>query len=245
MLVALMLENIGIRYKRSRLGALLAIAEPLLLVYVFTLLGSLTEARPPFGVSRALFYGTGILPFYLFMHISFRLRNVDFMQRFPRASEFDILLAHVLDELLLKALIMILLFGALFFYGVAEAVPAHPERCVLAVVLLAMLGLAVGMINAVVSSFSPVWSYTYPVLMRLFMALSGILSVVDFMPPALREWAVLNPVTHFVSWFRKGFYELYPTLTLDMEYAILSSAVICAFGFLIENYTKQWRYTRR
>ena len=70
--------------------------------------------------------------------------------------------------------------------------------------------------------------------MRAWLAFSGVLFVVDWMRPQMREIAVYNPLTHAITLFRDGLYVNYPTNTLDVQYLLLSTAVCVSLAWLVE-----------
>jgi capsular polysaccharide transport system permease protein len=244
MMLFLTMESIGFRYRRTRLSAALAVLEPVGVVGIFAFAHSLASSIPPFGPSDVLFFTTGIIPFYLFFHISWRTRSWDYLQPIPRVTKFDQLLSHVLAEIFTKVAILAIIYALLLMDGIAQAIPARPIDCFYAMLALAALGVGVGIVNAVIGGFFHAWLYLYAIAMRAWIMFSGVLFVVDWMPPALRDLAVLNPLTHAITWFRVGQYGNYPTLTLDLNYLFLTTTAIVVFGFLIESFTRQWRSAR-
>jgi capsular polysaccharide transport system permease protein len=239
--VLLSAENVGERYRRSRLAFALAILEPLGVVALFTLVHSLTVVRPPFGSSTTLFYATGILPFYLFFHVSWRMRAWDRLRRFPNTSSAELMISHLIPEFLVKFFIIFLLIVWLALAGNDDAIPMHPLTCLAALFLLVCLGLAVGFINSVIGSFFVTWLYIYPLLMRAWMALSGVLFVVDRQPVLQRELASWIPITHAVTLYRTGQYIGYPAMTLDLNFLLMCTGGALLLSFLLQTSTKEWR----
>jgi len=237
-------ENIGFRHRRTRLAVLLAVLEPMGIIAIFSISHSLLNRAPPFGTSNMLFFTTGILPYYLFFHVSWRARSWDYLQPMPRVTKFDQLVSHVLSELLTKIFFLTIVYLALFAHGVDQAIPVRPLDCLFALMTLAALGVGVGMVNAVIAGFFYAWLYVYAIVMRGWIMFSGVLFVMDWTPPALREVAILNPLSHAITWYRWGQYEGYPTLTLDLKYLFFSTAGIVAVGWLVENFTRPWRSVR-
>ncbi|MCC8431691.1 ABC transporter permease [Reyranella aquatilis] len=242
-LIFLMGTSFGERYRRSKLSILLAIGEPLGVIAIFAGTHSLITSRAPFGPSVVLFFATGILPFYLFFHISWRMRAWDHLRRLPRVTEVDLFLIHVLDELLTKVVIIIILGFAIWLTGIEQAIPQDPLRCLLALLIIAVQGAAVGLLNAVIAGFFFSWLYIYAILIRGWMAFSGVLFVVDYMPPALREIAIWNPITHAITYYRFGYYADYPHRTLEMEYLLWSTAGLFFFAIVAIVSTRPYRST--
>lgn len=234
-------ETIGDRYRRSKLGAALAILEPLGLIALFSWLHSQDVGRPPFGTSSVLFYSTGVLPFYLFFYVSWRLRAWDTLRRVPGGTRFDLLLVQMLSELISKTVIIAIVNLGLWLYGIEQAVPRDPLLCLGALISLMLLGAAVGIVNAVIGGFFFSWFYIYAILMRAWMAFSGVLFVVDQMPPKVRDIALYVPMTHAVTLYRDGQYSKFPVASLDVHYLLVCTIVGVLMSFVLESATREWR----
>ena len=83
-LFALVVREMGTRFGRSWGGYLWAIAEPLGGILLLTIAFSLALRTPPLGTNFALFYATGIIPFFLFSNVSRSVAAGDQLQ--PRAA---------------------------------------------------------------------------------------------------------------------------------------------------------------
>ena len=244
-LLLLVTELIGYRYRRSRAAVLLAIGEPIGLIAFFTLLQRMSGAmKPPFGSSAPLFYVTGVLPMYLFFHTSLRFRTWDYLPRFPVYNEFELALAQVIAEFVSKLFIIFVCTSALYLSGTPDALPVNPFICAFALAILAIFGAGLGMVNAVIAGFFFPWTYIYQVLIRGWMVFSGILFVVDFMPPMIRNAASWVPITHAVVLYRTGQYATFPHQILDLQYLLGATLFVVALGWLCESGTRQWRSFR-
>ena len=84
----------------------------------------------------------------------------------------------------------------------------------------------------------------YQVLMRGWMAFSGVLLVADYMPSFMRSAAAWIPMTHAVTLYRSGQYPNYPTLILDLRFLFISTITVVAGSWLLENGTRRWRSFR-
>jgi capsular polysaccharide transport system permease protein len=244
LLILLMLRNIGLRFQRSRLAVLLAILEPLGIIGLLSFAHSLLTRSPPFGSSFVLFYASGVLPYYLFFHTSLRMRAVALTNRLPRTTVFAVFLSHVLDEFFLKLIVMIMLFGALWFYGMSEAAPANPLRCLAAMAIFSILGIGFGLFYSVIAAFVVAWGYVYGLVARGLIMFSGVLHVLDWMPKDMRDIAVYLPFSHAVTLFRDGMYGNYPTQNLDVTYALLCGVGAIALGLLVYSAARPWLLVR-
>ena len=136
---------------RMGLTSLLALAEPIFHLLVLWLIFSFF-GRGIYGVSLMLFLATGILPFFLFLHTSLRIRTAasGAHGRFPREQLLDGVFAHAIHEFAAYLIVTVAAFAAMAANDVQNAVPFQPLIAIAAFVLIAVFGTAVGMLNAVV-----------------------------------------------------------------------------------------------
>ncbi len=236
----LTLHEITWRFRGSRAGALISFAEPFLLVtLIISIRAVFMERTPAYGHSAAVFYSSGVFPFYLFVRLSARGRatRYDAAQRLPRVSSTDLIVASMLGEAVLFLGAMVIWFFGLWLLGLHEAVPRAPLDCLYALALMAALGVGVGLLNSAVARRFPLWSYVYGTLSRVLLFASGVLYIVDFLPLFVRQYVVWNPLAHGVEWFRLGLYGRYPDYTLDRQYLIMSAAVALFAGIVAHRAT--------
>ncbi|ADH89058.1 ABC-2 type transporter [Ancylobacter novellus DSM 506] len=236
--IALMLREMRLRSVHSRLSYLLALLEPILqltmMMTIFTYIGR----RPEFGTSLLLFLGTGILPFFLFTHVSGRttgaIRASGLVRALAPIQPLDIMLARALLETLTLLFVAVLLFTFIYATGVKEAIPIRPLLAIEGFAATAFLAIAFGLINGVIGAFFRLWAVFYGVASRSLIFLSGVFFVPDFMPPPVRAVLAWNPLLHGLEWFRSGFYLTYPTLTLDKGYILGFAVVSLLIGLALE-----------
>jgi capsular polysaccharide transport system permease protein len=240
-ILLLISENFGFRYRRSRLGAILAILEPLGIIAVISFAQSLLTHYPPFGTSIVLFHATGILPFYAMLHVARRTRQMDDMLMVPTVSQFDVLLSHVFAEYLVKVVLGLVIMTGLFLYGVREAVPFDPMRPLMAMLVLAILGMGIGMNLVAITSFFVELRYLWPPLLRALMIFSGAMQVMEYTPEPLRTILDYNPISHGIAWFRTGVYPTYPTTMMDLPYLFTWTGILLFVGWTLETATRGWR----
>jgi capsular polysaccharide transport system permease protein len=238
----LAIENFGFRYKRSRFDDILSIAEPLGVILVITMLHSLVSHIPPYGTSSFLFFATGIVPFYQFMHLARRTLRMDVLARQPRVTEFDTLLSHLIAEITAKFALLVVLLGGLYIYGIEAALPVNPLQCIAAMITLAVLGQGFGMVLGVATSFVVELRYVTKPFTRVLIFFSGAMSVMDYTPMPMAEILAVNPISHAIAWFRSGVYGAdYPVTTMSLLYLFMATAAFYAMGLLLEATTKEWR----
>ena len=221
---------------RFGIGALTSFAEPfLILVFLLIFRIWLRDTLPRFGLSAAVFYASGLLPYFLFQRLSARGRATKYEigGQLPRITTTDQVIATLLLEICMYMTAFMLWFYGMWLYGLEEAKPWSVVDCLIPLCLLACLGIGAGLTSSAIAYFFPPWSYIWARVNRLLMFASGVLFIVDLMEYRIREFVVWNPLAHAIEWFRLGLYGSYPHSTLDKEYLIywalgtLLTGIVC------------------
>ncbi|OWJ64867.1 ABC transporter permease [Inquilinus limosus] len=249
-LVSLMLREMRMHAKHSRLSYLLEMLEPMLQLSMMMAVFSAIGRQADFGTSMLLFLGTGMIPYFTFMHISSKamtaLRGGGLTKGVPLVKPLDLLLARAFLETLQLAVVAILLFSFIHLVmGVPEAAPIQPLKVVSAFLVIAATAIGVGIVNGVIGSFFRLWAVVYGVFGRSLLFLSAVFYVPDYMPAQIRDWLVWNPVLHGVEWFRTGFYLTYPTMCLDKTYLLSWALGSIFFGLVLERALRTRRMTAK
>ena len=230
-------DYLASKFQGSKLAALLALAEPLLLLGALVMLRIvLKQSLHYYGTSMMVFYASGIFPYYFFLFVSTRgnVARINLRGRLPGRMQLDYFFAVTLVETLIIGSTMILLFSVLWLMGFDEALPENLNLCLEAVILMIVFGMGVGLINQSVSKFFPLWSRVYGMLTRGMMFLSGVFVMPDMLPPQVRDLIVWNPLMHGIEWFRLGLYGQYPHLLLDPPYLAMCALSVLFFGLVCE-----------
>jgi capsular polysaccharide transport system permease protein len=70
----------------------------------------------------------------------------------------------------------------------------------------------------IVSQFVPAIRSFVRLPMRLLYFLSGVFYLPDMLPPFARDILWWNPILHAIALFREGYYEVYDSIILDVNY---------------------------
>lgn len=224
--------------RRNRLGLVWALVEPLVAVMLmYAIRGMLRTRAPNYGESLFLFYATGFLPFYLFLRLSTRIRLARMGQTktLPGLSSLDEYFANILVNVTIYITMMVVVFLGMWWIGDIDEV-GFIDISVCAVPILLLIGLAmgIGMLNAAISRYIPLWGIFYALATRGLVFLSGVMQIVDLQPLNLRQYSILNPLSHAIEWFRLGIWERYPHNSLDESY-LITWVVVCLFlGIVVD-----------
>lgn len=231
----LAIRDISNRFNRTPVAAILTLLAPLLaLAGILIIRGFLKGRFPQFGHSLAVFYASGIFPFFVFMRLALSARRTSYhpARRLPGVRSTDTLVAFVLGDAATILTSTLICFVGLWLYGLIEAKPVSMGMCLIALFFLGTFGVGLGLINSAIARHFRLWGFVYAQGTRGLIFLSGVFHVVDLTPIFIRNIIVLNPITHGIEWFRLGLYGNYPVHTLDRSYLMWATG-ICLFLGLV------------
>jgi len=218
---ALILREMRVRFGRSQLGYLWAIAEPLTYLTAFSAMFHYLDRHPPFGNSMLLFFSTGVLPFQLFRHVGNQLASAfnanQALLTYPIVQPIDTILARAILEIATSLFVMLIVFGAIIVTGNGQ-LPNDVMRIIEALLLLSLIGFGYGLMSAVIITRINSWQHVSRLIMTPLMFLSGIFFSLDSVPTRLRDIVSWNPILHGVEMFRDGYYSNYRGVQIDAFY---------------------------
>lgn len=221
---ALILREMRVRFGRSQLGYLWAVAEPLAYVAAFSAMFHFMDRHPPFGNSMALFFAAGVLPFHLFRNLGNQLTGAftanQALLTYPIVQPIDTIIARTILEVATSLFIMLVVLSAFIVAGNAP-MPASIMRLLEATALLSLLGLGYGLMGAVIITRLNAWQNISRLIMAPMLFLSGVFYSLDMLPPNVRAIVAWNPVIHGVEMFRDGYYTNYRADAVDPFYLLL------------------------
>ena len=237
-LAGLVLREISHRTAMSKFGMASAILEPLAqIVMLGVVLAIFNQGRPPLGTELFFFYATGVLPFYLFIHVVDHNLNIfadnQNLLQVPLINRLDLVFAVAIAELITGAATTVLVFTGFYLLG-------HGERTdnviaaaggYLAVWLLA---LGIGLVLAVLNNQSRMVQRVWTSVQRALYFLSGIFFLAQQMPDWVRAILVWNPLLLCIEWFRTGFFPQYAPPWLDKLYVVAIAGALIVTGLMLE-----------
>ena len=220
-ILGLMLHDIKVRFRISAMGYFLVLAEPVAMFFVMLLIFHAIQRQPAFGISLGVFLATGIVPFFLFMHLSSRIigaiRSGRTFNKVQTVGFLDLAVARAILEFFTIVIFGIAVFAVLAFFG-EPAIPQNLPYVIYAVLTLAITGFGFGLINGVLIKIFKLYALVYSLFARGMLFFSGVFYVVATLPPLARYYLSYNPILHGIEWFRLGFFETYPAIDLDRGY---------------------------
>ncbi len=233
---AFVMREVSTRYGRSPGGYLWAFLEPIAFITMMSLLMSAIGRSPAVGTSFVLFYATGYLAFGFFKATEGYLTSAVSANRsllsYPNVSAFDAVIAR----LILQALTSVIVATAILSFVVLTL--RHPvwvdwSKIVLSAILAWTLAAGVAFANITLFFYFPIYQKVYEIVTRPLFIISGVFLSPSHLPHPMREWMLMNPITHVVLLFREGFYGGAGRDGLDMPFLVICASVALFTGLFI------------
>lgn len=240
--MALILREMGTTYGRSPGGYIWAILSPIGAIVMMALAFSLFVHAPSLGTSFILFYATGFLPFDLFNQLSAKIgqsiRYSKPLLKYPGVTWLDAILGRfVLNFLTLLTAFAIVIIGIIV--AIDHPVTLDILPILVGLILTALIGLGVGMLNCLLTGYFPVWERIWAIISRPLFLASGVLFLYENLPAPVQHFLWWNPLLHAISLIRTGFYPTYHATFVSLSYSfgvalglILISQVFLRNGYL-------------
>jgi capsular polysaccharide transport system permease protein len=209
---ALFLREAVARLFAGRAAWVWILVEPVVhLGYLYVLFGFILQ-RLISGVEGGMFITTGVLGYLMVQNTAMRSKEAitanmglfTYRQVFPIDT---VLVRAALEAVLLLVSALFLLTGLGLF---GSSVLPHDVLSVMAALsALWLSGLGLGLMMSVANELIPEVGKITDMLFRPLYFLSGIMYPVSAIPPAYRDWLLVNPFVHGIETLRTGFFPQY------------------------------------
>jgi len=242
-LFALVQREMKARVGGQWVGAVWTLFEPLAHVALMVaILGSLRGAVMP-GIEYPVFLAVGLVPFFLFQNLAFRLMDGIDSNRglfsYRQVKPFDTLISRAAVESLMNLMVYALTLGVMAWIGF-HVLPHQPLEMIGINLLIILFGTAFGIFAAVITHERPrARSLMRMLMFPLYMA-SGVIFPVDLLPREYIEILLWNPMLHLVELSRASFIAAYtPTRGINALYPALVMLVFGALGMALYRVRRQ------
>ncbi|MCH5266286.1 MAG: ABC transporter permease [Lachnospiraceae bacterium] len=243
-------KNIKLRYRRSYLGMLWTMIEPLLTMIVLTIVfGNLlgrdkTDAAFQ-GVPFPLYVLTGRLLYSFFSSATNNamksIRSNSAMIKKVYVPKYIYPFSGILANFLIFLISLVVLFGVMIFFlatgGYKAPMNGYMLLSVIPLLNLFILAMGIGLILATLCVFFRDVEYLWSVMLMLIMYCSAIFYFVDSMGAGTQKLIKLNPLFGVINNFRRAFFGQPFDMPL-MAYTMAFAGVSLAVG-LVMFYRKQ------
>jgi len=228
---ALALKDLRVRYKRSALGFLWALLNPILTMLILTIVFS-TIMRLPVD-HYAIFLLSALLPWTFFVQaLSYAVESIvgngDLLKK-VRIGKSVFPVAAVLANLINFSLSLIPLMGLLLVLRF----PFHWTWIFLPIPLFCLIAFTLGcsFFFAAANVFFRDVAHILQIVLSAWFYASPIIYTLDFVPKKYEILFRFNPMVYILNGFRLGiYYGLLPSL------ASVAASVGCGVGFLVLGY---------
>lgn len=210
-----------------------AFLDPVAHIVIMTVIFSAVARTPALGLSFALFFATGYLPFMFFQtvqaFVSGAIKANKALLSYPVVSPFDTVIARYVVQMATSFLIAFCVFEVVIIEdGLTISIdyPALVASCMIA----SFLGLGIGLMNIFMYARYPVYEQFFSLFLRPLSLISGLFFLPDSMPNPYQSYIMYNPLCHIIILFRKAVYPQYRGTGMDMKYLVIFTAVSVAIG---------------
>lgn len=244
---ALMRREMQARSSQTRLGVLVNILEPVVMVMtIVELRYFFSGGAAIYGVPLALFVTTGYMPWYFWrmamstMAGAARSKTPTLM--FPQVTAFDAVIARGLDCFITYSTATFISF-ALVVVIWKTRLPSNVLLVLTSTILALWFGAAIGVLIGVAARFYPVVMMVVSPLMRLSLFFSGALYLATEVPPAILPYLTWNPLFHAIEMMREAWLEGYESPIEDPAFAVISCVVLTALAMWVERATRRFKFS--
>ena len=235
-LTALILRDIKTRFG-SAPGFLIVIAWPLSHILILLAINVGLGRLAPYGESAILWFSVSMTPFMIVSYTSrFMMIGLVFNRPllvFPIISVFGILLSRVLIEMMVSACVVACLVLILLCLDV-DFMPNDAGMAVSALGAALLLGVGLGMINAIIAMMLPKWLTVYALATILLWVTSGAYFLPGALSGQIRGYLYFHPFVHCIEWLREAYFSGYHSVLLDKPYLLGCGLWSVSTGLVME-----------
>lgn len=234
-IVALVLREMTTSYGRSPGGYLWAIMEPAAGTALMTVIFSLGFRNPPLGNDFAIFYASGLVPFFAYGSVSGKVGTAILYSKslliYPAVTYLDALIARFILNATTQILVAYILFSFIIVV-MDNAVSLSLGPVLLSFAMVLSLALGIGTLNGFLFAVFPVWQQAWSILTRPLFIISGIFFLYDTVPEPYQNYLWYNPLVHVVGISRSGFYARYSADYASPTYVFAVAGICFVIGLV-------------
>ena len=234
-IVALILREMTTSYGRSPGGYLWAIMEPAAGTALMTVIFSLGFRNPPLGNDFAIFYASGLVPFFAYGSVSGKVGTAILYSKslliYPAVTYLDALLARFILNSTTQILVAYILYSFIILV-MDNAVSLSLGPVLLSFAMVLSLALGVGALNGFLFAVFPIWQQAWSILTRPLFIISGIFFIFDSVPEPYQNYLWYNPLVHVVGISRSGFYARYDANYASPTYVFAVAGICFVIGLV-------------
>jgi len=242
-IIALILREMATTYGRSMIGYLWVVIEPILGIGLLSVVFSLAFRHPNLGTNFPIFYASGFLPYLIYMDLSKKVATaINFSKpllTYPSVTFLDAILARLILNWMTRVVVFYVLVTGIDALFVTHTIRDY-RSIGSSLLMAAALGLGIGTFNCYLWSLFPSWERIWGILNKPLFILSGVLYVIEKLPPLYQKYLWYNPLIHITGMSRRGFYATYRGDFISQSYVYgIAAATFVAGMFLLVHYHRR------
>ena len=235
-ITALILREMATTYGRSPGGYLWAVMEPVAGIALLTAVFSVGFVAPQLGISFAMFYATGMVPFLFYADVSGKIATSLMFSKpllaYPSVTYVDAIAARFILNVLTQLMVAYVVLVGIMLILETRVIP-DLVIIVQAFALVAILALGIGVLNAFLFTRFHVWQRAWSIVMRPLFIISGIFFLPETIPEPYQTYLLYNPLVHIIGLMRRGFYASYDAPYVSITYVLVLSLTCLVLGLML------------
>lgn len=233
-IAALMIREVNVKYGHSNLGFFWIIAEPMILTFLVSVVWSVTSHGSSIStIGVPLFILTGYSGLVLWRHLVGRsisiLRLRAELLYHNNIKPIDIIVATYFLEIVSVFTAFSCSYVPLVIVGFLPA-PTDPLLLIGGWLMLGLFGMSVGILLAAMSEMTHLLEKFVQPIIYVTLPLTGVFSLIEWMPPRARQVLSYSPVANAIEMFRAGAFPEDAVLHYDPLYVVKVSLILVAIG---------------
>jgi capsular polysaccharide transport system permease protein len=241
-LKALVLRDIAARHGDKRLGPLMSIITPVMMLGLMFGMFGLRGKLAPDSLNFGVFLATGYPLWMAFRGILTAVMNAasrtDPLLMFPQITQLDLIVAKVIHEVALETIVFIVIcIGVIVFFGAKP--PADPLGVIFCFWGCSWIGASMGLALCGLQRAVPFAAMVVNGFMRLGVWISGVMFTLNRLPDWLWPYLKWNPLLHLIEGARLSWEPGFSAPIFSPGYVIAVGAVLTTVGFVFERATRR------
>ncbi len=233
---ALFLREMDMKISVGKSGLFWTFVEPFMQVFVFISIHvAISKNTVNSGYDHAVFMASGFIAFNLFKNIlnsstgAFTANKGLFA--YKQVKPVDTLLARVLVNLFLTAVVIILFLIVGFLLGYTDLLPKNPLMVFLGVLWLVIFSIGIGLLAAVGNTFFISVGKFLGIISFGLLIFSAIFFPIVSLPPLAQDLLLYNPLVHFMEMIHGYYLHGLDDRFVDYTYMLYWTVIPLFLGF--------------
>jgi len=233
---ALFIRELSMRITESKTGLFWTFFEPFMQVMIMVLIKLFLFGSAGDTFDFAAFLALNFIAFNLFRNIVMRSINSFIANKnlfiYKQVKPIDTIIARTFVEIYISGIILIV-FVTIGVYFDFDLNVQNLPLVTLGFIILIFFAISFSIALAVGNTFYPSISKTVNILMTFLMFGSAVFYTLDMVPMEIRDYLLLNPLTHIIEYIHGNYFYVLDTKYVNFYYISIWIAVNLYLGLRI------------